>query len=283
LTAPVAKVPADTTITLPVSALTLTGHGTVVGAKITGYLWSQVSGPTEASILNESSPSTSIKGFTAGKYVFQFMVIADNGLTGIDTVGVTVKSPATVTLTLSPANNPTEVALAVLGSTDATNVTSIEEPLSAWTIGGTPFYVRDVVKFDLSSIPTNATIVKADLYLYSDTIPKNGDLIHANFGADNSVLVQQVATAWTTSTVNWFNQPAGLTANQVIVPSTTLPFLNIDVNVKNIVGSMVSSNANYGFKLSLQNEVIYTSRIFCSSFYSDVSRHPKLVVTYLKN
>jgi len=46
---------------------------------------------------------------------------------------------------------------------------------------------------------------------------------------------------------------------------------------------MVSNGANYGFKLQLANEVEYTSRIFCSSYYSDATRHPKLVVQYMKN
>jgi hypothetical protein len=122
--------------------------------------------------------------------------------------------------------------------------------------------------------------VSATLYLYSDTIPKNGNLVDANYGADNSMVVQQVATAWSPSTTTWFNQPQGITSSQVVIPTTSLSFLNLNVDVKNLVSSMVSNNANYGFKLSLLNEVIYTSRIFCSSYYSDASRHPRLVVIY---
>lgn len=276
---PVAKAPADTTITLPVNKLTVSGSGTDDSGTIAGYLWSQVSGPNEAAFVNEASRTATIQGLIAGKYVFQFEVTDNKGLTGLATFSITVNPAKQITLSLAPANNPTEVALAVLSAQDATNPTSIEEPLAAWTIGGIPFYVRDVLKFDLSSIPTNATIVKADLYLYSDTIPKNGDLVHANYGADNSFLVQQVAAGWS-SPLNWSNQPQGLTANQVIVPSTTQPFLNVDINVAGLVSAMVNGNANYGFKLSLQNETIYTSRIFCSSFYSDASRHPRLVITY---
>jgi hypothetical protein len=280
---PVAKAPGDTTITLPVNSLALSGSGTDSSGDIVGYLWSQVSGPNEAAFVNEGSPNVTIKGLVQGKYVFQFAVTDNKGLTGVATFSVTVMPEQTVTLSLSPANNPTEVALAVVGSGDATNRTSIEEPLSAWTIGGIPFYVRDLLKFNLTSIPANATILKADLYLYSDTIPKNGDLVHANYGADNSFLVQQIATDWDSSTVNWFSQPDGLTANQVVVPSTTEPYLNVDIDVKDLISAMVAGNANYGFKLSLQNEFIYTSRIFCSSFYNVTSRHPKLVVKYAKH
>ena len=280
---PVAKAPSDTTITLPLDSLTLSGKSGIPTDIITGYLWSQVSGPNEAAIYNESSPSASFKKLIEGKYIFQFMVIDNKGLSAVDTFSVTVKAPVITTLNLSPSNNPFESNIALLGTQDASNHTSIEEPLAAWTINYVPVTVRNLLKFDMSSIPANATILSADLYLFSDTIPKNGDLVHANYGTDNSVVIQQVASAWDSSTLTWFNQPEGLTANQVIVPSTPLPFLNIDVNIKDIVSSMVSSNTNYGFKLSLQNEIMYTSRIFCSSYYSDVSRHPRLVVKYVKN
>jgi len=272
----------DVTITLPQDSVQLTGKSGKPGDVIVGYLWSQISGPNEAVIVNESSQSAQAKKLIEGKYLFQFMVINKSGSTGIDSLTVTVKGPNTATLDLSPTNNPYETNVAIYNGQDASNHTSIEEPLSAWTINYLPITVRNLLKFDLSSIPANATILSADLYMYSDTIPKNGDLIHANFGTDNSFVVQQVANSWDISTVNWFNQPQGLTANQVIVPTTQLPFLNVDINVKAMVSSMVSNNANYGFKLSLQNEVEYTSRIFCSSYYADATRHPRLIVKYTK-
>ncbi len=278
-----AKAEADTTIKLPQDSLILRGKAGSVTDTIVGYLWSQISGPTEASIKNESSSAATAKNLVAGTYLFQFMIIDKNGLTAVDSVSVTVAAAQTTTLDLSPSNNPYETNIGILGTQDASNHTSIEEPLAAWTINGVPFTVRNLLKFDLSSIPANATIVSADLYMYSDTIPKNGDLIHANYGADNSFVVQQVAAQWDPSTVTWFNQPAGLTANQIIVPNTPLPFLNMDINVKDMVSSMVSTNTNYGFKLALQNEVEYTSRIFCSSYYTDASRHPRLIVKYITN
>ena len=281
----IASAQADTVLTLPKDSLTLRGKSGNPKDTIVGYLWSQISGPNEAIINNESSAAATAKGLIAGKYLFQFMIIDKSGLSAIDTVGVTVvpSQVQMVTLSLSPANNPYETNVGVLGGQDASNHTSIEEPLCAWTIYGTPITVRNLIKFDLSSIPANATILSADLYMYSDTIPKNGDLVNANSGVDNSFVVQQVTSSWDPTSVTWFNQPAGSTTNQVVVPHTPLSFLNIDINVKDMVSSMVSTNANYGFKLSLVNEVLYTSRIFCSSYYSDATRHPRLVVKYSKN
>jgi len=279
---PVVHAPAAVTITLPTDSVTLTGTATDATGSIVGYLWSQVSGPAEASFFDEGSATLVAKKLVIGKYVFQFSATDNHGLSARDTVSVTVNPSPTTTISLSPSNNPGEFNVGVWDGEDWSNATSIEEPLSAWTKDLLPTTLRDLLKFDLSSIPTNATIVSANLYLYSDTIPQNGDLVHANMGTDNSVLIQQVSAAWDPLTLTWFNQPAGLTANEVIVPSTTLSFLNINVDVKGLIGSMVSTNANYGFLLSLQHEVEYTSRIFCSSYYSDASRHPRLVITYEK-
>jgi hypothetical protein len=279
----IAVAESDVTITLPQDSVTLTGQSGKPGDVIIGYLWSQISGPNEAVIENESSQSAKAKKLIQGKYLFQFMVINKSGSAGIDTLTVTVKGENVLTLDLSPSNNPYETNVGIYNGADASNHTSIEEPLCAWTINFVPITVRNLIKFDMSSIPANATIVSAELHMYSDTIPQNGDLIHANFGTNNSVVVQQVATNWDRTSVGWFNQPAGLTANQVVLPHTDQPFLNMNINVKDMVSNMVSNNANYGFKLSLQNEVLYTSRIFCSSYYSDASRHPRLIVKYRVN
>ncbi|GAA3977999.1 DNRLRE domain-containing protein [Mucilaginibacter dorajii] len=278
-----AQAEADVTITLPQDSIQLTGKSGNTADVVVGYLWSQISGPAEASIVNEASASATAKHLIEGKYQFQFMIIDKDGLTGVDTVGVTVKAANVTTLDLSPNHNPYEINIAVYNGQDATNRTSIEEPLCAWTINSLPITTRNLLKFDLSSVPANATIISAELHLYSDTIPKNGDLINANSGADNSFVVQQVATDWDKTTVNWFNQPAGLTTNQVVLPSTDQPFLNMNINVKDMVSAMVSGNVNYGFKLSVQKEVLYTSRIFCSSYYDDATRHPRLIVKYVKH
>lgn len=193
---------------------------------------------------------------------------------------VTDPVPGTKKIVLAPINNPNETNIGIYNGAEASNHVSPEEPLCAWTIGGLPITVRNLLKFDISKIPSADSIVSARLILYADTIPLNGDLIHANYGADNSIVVQQVAEPWTTASVTWFNQPGAFSANQVTVPSTPNPFGNLDLDVKGMVSSMVRSGNNYGFKLSLRNEVIYTSRIFCSSYYPDTSRRPKLMITY---
>jgi hypothetical protein len=277
---PVARAGSSKTITLPVSADTLRGTATSYNGKITGYLWSLISGPGLPTIERPSSPTTRISNMLlAGTYKFQFAVIDSAGLTGIDTTSITVLPSLVKTLTLQPHNNLNEVHLGLLGSGDYTNSSSPELAPAAWTVQGVPVFLRAIFKFDLSSIPANATILSAKLTLYTNPTPLNGDHINSNSGSNNAMYIERNTSNWS-STATWQTQPASDVATQILVPHTNLGFLDVaDVDVKNMVSGMVSGS-NYGFKIRLQNETIYTIRNFASSKYSDSTKHPKLVVTY---
>lgn len=69
--------------------LTASAAGTG-GATITGYSWTQQSGPNSATIVNNSGASTSITGMIQGSYVFKITVTDSNGNTASATVTVTV-------------------------------------------------------------------------------------------------------------------------------------------------------------------------------------------------
>jgi hypothetical protein len=106
---------------------------------------------------------------------------------------------------------------------------------------------------------------------------------HPNNGTDNSLLIEQITSPWLVSNVSWQNQPITTTTNQIVVPTTTQFFSDLDSpDVTVLVSSMVNNNADYGFFKRLQNEVIYTSKMFCSSKYSGSTKYPKLVVQYAK-
>ena len=278
---PVADAGSSKTITLPDSVV-LTGTGTDADGKVVAYLWSQVTGPAVSTIVNPGSATTAIKFNTQGNYLFQLMVTDDKGATGVDTVSVVVNAPAIKTLTLQPANNPNEYNLAVENGINLTGLTQADMPVETWTRNGLLFIVRSVLKFDLSAIPSSATIVSANLFLYSQPSPlSNGNGTDANFGTNNSMFVQQVTSSWSPSTIGWYNQPTTSTANQISVPTTTLPTLDLNLDVTSMVGSMVNTNANYGFLLRLQNESTYNSRIFVASHNPTyTTKLPKLVVVY---
>ncbi len=279
---PVADAGTPKSITLPTNSVTLTGTGTDADGTIVAYLWSQKSGPAASTIVNPGSPSTVVNGLIQGNYVFQLMVTDDDGATGVDTVSVTVNQAPQQTLTLQPTNNPNEFTVAILGSSDYSGGGALDIPIAAWTNGGTPVTLRELIKFDWSAIPQNATIVSATLSLYSHPAPTyNGNFNDANFGTNNSMILQRVTTDWSPATVTWFNQPAGASTNQISIPHTALTMLDLNLDVTALVSTMVSTNANYGFLLRLQNETYYNIRQFVGSRTTQhPTKRPKLVIVY---
>ena len=99
--APTVDAGASQTIQLPINSVELSGTVTKSTSKIVGYLWSQVSGPNIPEIATESSTTTDVNGLIEGTYVFQFLAIDSLGLTGVDTLSVTVKPSPIQTLTLA--------------------------------------------------------------------------------------------------------------------------------------------------------------------------------------
>lgn len=267
---------------------TLKGKGTDGDGKVIAYLWSQVSGPSNARIVNEGADSTEVRKLIAGTYLFQLMVIDNGGATGVDTVSVIVKGPSTTTIVLQPALNPYEVAIwGNMAGLDQTDPNPPELGAVSWTYGGSEIGMRSAFKFDLSSIPATAVITSAKLSLYSNKNPLNGhpsEELRANYGDDNSMLIERITTAWKADTLNWRNQPSSSTTNQVLIPKTSEWFLDlIDIDVTDLTLNMTGSNDNYGFLIRLQKEVTYNSRVFYSSRHTDATKHPKLVVTYYTN
>lgn len=186
------------------------------------------------------------------------------------------------TLTLQPNNNPNEVH--IFGNNngiDQSTPTSPEIDGTSWTYTGDTIAVRGALQFDLSSIPASAVVDSSRLTLYSNPTPLNGNLVDANYGADNTLLIQQITTPWTASTTNWTNQPTATSTGQIVIPSTSQSLLDLpNIDVTAMVTNMVKNNTNYGFLIRLQTEVPYNSRIFCSSKYSDTTKHPKIAVWY---
>ena len=277
---PVADAGNSQTIQLPVNSVTLTGTGTTTNGSITGYLWSLVSGPNVPVITKPSSASTTVTSMVSGTYKFQFLVVDGAGLTAVDTTSVLVNPAVQQTITLQPSNNiADERNIAIIGGQDASSHDK-DLDAGAWTFQGTTGYIRGTFRFDMSSIPANATIISAKLSLYSIHDPTNGDLVNANSGTNNAMYIRRAITPWDGNTVTWQTQPATTTTDQLSIPHTNLAFLDlIDLDVKSLVDAM-RTNGNYGFMMILQNETIYNIRQFCSPFHADATKHPKLVIVY---
>jgi hypothetical protein len=161
----------------------------------------------------------------------------------------------------------------------------IDYHVSAWTISGTQTIWRNLFKFDLRCIPSNAVIQSARLSLfYADT---NSYVIYANgeqssLTNSNESVLQRVTSAWTENTVTWINQPATTTADQVILPqstSATQDYTNLDVTqmVQLMIGAPANNN---GFELKLTNETYYAQLLFASGDNPHIAKHPNLEITY---
>jgi hypothetical protein len=258
----------------------LSGSATDADGQIAGYTWTQISGPNTAKIHYPGAASTNVSSVIAGKYVFQLMATDNKGATGVKTVTINITLPPVVTLNLQPSSNQTEVRIGIVGGQDISGQNFKNIAAVAWTVNGSIAYIRGLFKFDLSSIPATAKILTAKLSLYSDPAPTEGNLVDANYGNNNAMILQRAVTNWNVSTASWQSQPAGDPATQIAIPHTnqsTLDLIDLDVTAQ--VKSM-QQYGNYGFLLKLQDENIYTSRIFCSSTANDASKHPKLVVQY---
>ncbi|RTL56302.1 MAG: hypothetical protein EKK37_17685 [Sphingobacteriales bacterium] len=91
---PKANAGADKIITLPTNSVTLTGSGTVVDRTITSYQWTKIAGPAQFTIVSPNTASTDISNLVQGIYSFQLKVTDNGGLSGFDTVLVTVNPAA---------------------------------------------------------------------------------------------------------------------------------------------------------------------------------------------
>ncbi|MFL5789597.1 MAG: PKD domain-containing protein, partial [Flavisolibacter sp.] len=93
---PVANAGQDIIISLPNSNVVLSGSASDSGSVITSYHWTELSGPSSATLINPDSASTTASGLTSGNYQLQLMVTDSIGNISTDTIKVTVNQPPQV-------------------------------------------------------------------------------------------------------------------------------------------------------------------------------------------
>jgi hypothetical protein len=88
---PVADAGQDQTIILPASSVTLNGsRSSDPDNNISGYQWTKIAGPSSFVIVNANSIQTLVNNLVQGVYQFELKVTDAGGLSGRDTVQVTV-------------------------------------------------------------------------------------------------------------------------------------------------------------------------------------------------
>jgi hypothetical protein len=79
----------------PTSSITLNGSGTDPDGTIASYQWSQVTGPSQATLTNATSASLTASALIQGTYVFRLTVTDNGNATASDEVNVVVKPAPT--------------------------------------------------------------------------------------------------------------------------------------------------------------------------------------------
>ncbi len=141
----------------------------------------------------------------------------------------------------------------------------------AWTIGGTLNISRGFLQFDLSSLPANCNLLEAKLFLYGTTL--------LNHSGENATKVTRITEPWVSTTLTHNNQPGYTNTDSAVIPTTTLPYQDVEVDVTAMTQYMVlHPSERYGYRLALVDETIYKIFAFCCSETTDPTKRPKLML-----
>jgi len=186
------------------------------------------------------------------------------------------------TFSIQP-NGATGVDAQIFSNIPSSNFgTSGELTAAAWTAGGSA-NLRSLIKFDVSSNPTNAIVTQATLTLYND--PSSGQALgngeHTSLTGSNEAWIQKITSYWHEDSVTWGNQPSSDTTNQAILQQSTNAHQDYAIDISSLIQGMISNpSTNFGFLLRIQDENPFRALLFASSDNLDSTNWPKLEVTY---
>ena len=102
---PIANAGSNLTITFPENSISLNGNSSFdPDGTITGYSWTQVSGPSTAGITGGNTVTATVSSLVVGQYIFELSVKDNNGATDNDQVTVNV-NPAVPKANRAPIAN----------------------------------------------------------------------------------------------------------------------------------------------------------------------------------
>lgn len=157
--APTANAGSDITINLPTNATSITGSGNDVDGTVSSYLWSQVSGPSTATIANQTTTTLNVSALIAGTYTFRLTATDNDGATGTDDVKVIVN-----------AANQTPTANAGADKTITLPTNTMNFTGTGTDVDGT---ITSFVWSQLSG-PATATLANQNTNTVTVTVPSDG-------------------------------------------------------------------------------------------------------------
>lgn len=130
---------------------------------------------------------------------------------------------------------------------------------------------RSLLKFDLGSIPSGASIISAELTLYMN-------LDYSGTGTIASITPYAVVDSWNGATVTWNNQPA--INNSVAGTTTNVTVIGFySFNVLNLVSAWFNGSlTNNGLELKTEETASLETKSFASS--EAASQKPVLTIQY---
>ncbi|HTB23971.1 MAG TPA: PKD domain-containing protein [Puia sp.] len=201
---PVANAGANISITLPTNVANLNGSAsTDPDGTISAYAWTEISGPSTATIAAATSANTAISGLVQGSYVFSLKVTDNGGATNADSITVTV-NPApnippvanagtskTITLPTNSTNLDGSLSSDPDGSIVSYSWAQISGPSTSTILGGTlsiataTNMVAGVYTFQLTVTDNSGASTKANVKI---TVNNSGAQPPvANAGADQTI------------------------------------------------------------------------------------------------
>lgn len=131
---------------------------------------------------------------------------------------------------------------------------------------------RSLFSFDLSSIPTTATVMAAELHLCNTTI------LSVNLDYD----VQRITEAWLESTVTWNNQPAvtGATGLNISLALDLSPPECYDINIgtTQVQSWVTTPSGNHGLRIDI--DVLGLGTLLATKENANAALRPGITVTY---
>ena len=234
--APILTISSAQTIVLPTSSVVVSGTASarVGGYSIHAVTWSQVSGPSTATLATPTQWSTTATGLVAGAYVFK-MTVADNG-------GGTYTATTNVTVT-------TTVTTAIPPILTISGTQTITLPTSSVTISGTASAkvggasIHSVTWTQVSgpnratfATPTlwstTATGLAAGAYVFQMTVTDNGGGIYAlltNVTVNAQAAAAIVETPQTLVATGEISTASGTVEQILIYPTVTDGNLNLRI------------------------------------------------------
>ncbi len=198
--------------------------------------------------------------------------LAASGVAAASSVAVTSRSlgasaiPVTITtVTISPSVADTYASQAQPNSSFGTATTMNVQSRSGANM-------RSFVRFDLSTIPSNARVQLATLQLTMSVAPSASRVYEAD----------RITQSWSEASLTWSTMPPAASATATTSTGTTSGVVLSWAVTTDVASFVTGSATNYGWQITDTAESSASTRTgtFRTREYGTAAARPKLVVTY---